>query len=211
MLILFVEPQHWNFIFNWFWLLHPDDDWRCLVGHYTWDHIMFILFFASSIYAFRISQLIIDYEEDGCWVGGSKTRFNDWACHPCLCWSKKVVFLYFATNSVSQSYLILAMSPGSCQICYILVWLLILINIHCIIIQAGPDDNIKEVALKILQNGVATVPIIHSPSEDGSCPQLLHLASLSGVLKCEKSTHKFVYMYIENGFCYPMLERRGGG
>ncbi|XP_022844693.1 sucrose nonfermenting 4-like protein isoform X2 [Olea europaea var. sylvestris] len=52
------------------------------------------------------------------------------------------------------------------------------------LVHAGPDDNIKEVALKILQNGVATVPIIHSPSEDGSCPQLLHLASLSGVLKC---------------------------
>ncbi|KAL2464135.1 Sucrose nonfermenting 4-like protein [Forsythia ovata] len=52
------------------------------------------------------------------------------------------------------------------------------------LVHAGPDDNIKEVALKILQNGVATVPIIHSPSEDGSYPQLLHLASLSGVLKC---------------------------
>ncbi|CAI9779767.1 unnamed protein product [Fraxinus pennsylvanica] len=52
------------------------------------------------------------------------------------------------------------------------------------LVHAGPDDNIKEVALKILQNNVATVPIIHSPSEDGSYPQLLHLASLSGVLKC---------------------------
>ncbi|XP_048440388.1 sucrose nonfermenting 4-like protein isoform X2 [Pyrus x bretschneideri] len=53
-----------------------------------------------------------------------------------------------------------------------------------LIFQAGPYDNMKDVVLKILQNGFATVPIIHSSSEDGSFPQLLHLASLSGILKC---------------------------
>ncbi|KAH6756211.1 sucrose nonfermenting-like protein [Perilla frutescens var. hirtella] len=52
------------------------------------------------------------------------------------------------------------------------------------LVQAGPDDNLKEVALKILQNGVATVPILHSLSVDASNPHLLHLASLSGILKC---------------------------
>ncbi|KAK6146165.1 hypothetical protein DH2020_020034 [Rehmannia glutinosa] len=52
------------------------------------------------------------------------------------------------------------------------------------LVQAGPDDSLKEVALKILQNGVATVPIIHSSSADASNPHLLHLASLSGILKC---------------------------
>ncbi|XP_038991661.1 sucrose nonfermenting 4-like protein isoform X2 [Hibiscus syriacus] len=52
------------------------------------------------------------------------------------------------------------------------------------IIFAGPSDNLKDVALKFLQNGVATIPVIHSSSEDGSFPQLLHLASLSGILKC---------------------------
>ncbi|CAL1397232.1 unnamed protein product [Linum trigynum] len=52
------------------------------------------------------------------------------------------------------------------------------------LIYAGPYDNLKEVALKILQNDVCTVPIIHSSSDDGSFPQLLHLASLSGILKC---------------------------
>ncbi|KAM7485111.1 hypothetical protein LguiA_001120 [Lonicera macranthoides] len=52
------------------------------------------------------------------------------------------------------------------------------------LVQAGPDENLKDVALKILQTGVATVPIIHSSSEDGSYPQLLHLASLSDILKC---------------------------
>lgn len=51
--------------------------------------------------------------------------------------------------------------------------------------QAGPYDSMKDVALKILQNRVATVPIIYSASPDGSFPQLLHLASLSGILKCK--------------------------
>jgi hypothetical protein len=50
--------------------------------------------------------------------------------------------------------------------------------------QAGPYDCLKDVALKILQNKVATVPIIHS-SQDSSFPLLLHLASLSGILKCK--------------------------
>ncbi|KAL8515604.1 hypothetical protein ACS0TY_014337 [Phlomoides rotata] len=52
------------------------------------------------------------------------------------------------------------------------------------LVQAGPDDSLKEVALKILQNGVATVPILHSLSVDASNSHLLHLASLSGILKC---------------------------
>ncbi|XP_061348445.1 sucrose nonfermenting 4-like protein isoform X1 [Gastrolobium bilobum] len=51
-------------------------------------------------------------------------------------------------------------------------------------VHAGPHECLKDVALKVLQNKVSTVPIIHSSSEDGSFPQLLHLASLSGILKC---------------------------
>lgn len=51
--------------------------------------------------------------------------------------------------------------------------------------QAGPYDTLKDVASKILQNKVATVPVIHSSSQDASFPQILHLASLSGILKCE--------------------------
>lgn len=50
--------------------------------------------------------------------------------------------------------------------------------------QAGPYDNLKDIAMKVLQKEVSTIPIIHSSSEDGSSPQLLHLASLSGILKC---------------------------
>ncbi|OIW17498.1 hypothetical protein TanjilG_22610 [Lupinus angustifolius] len=51
-------------------------------------------------------------------------------------------------------------------------------------VNAGPHECLKVVALKALQNKVSTVPIIHSASEDASFPQLLHLASLSGILKC---------------------------
>ncbi|KAL6197494.1 hypothetical protein ACLB2K_033102 [Fragaria x ananassa] len=52
------------------------------------------------------------------------------------------------------------------------------------LISAGPSDSLKEVAIRILQNKVATVPVVHKTSKDGSFPQLLHLASLSGILKC---------------------------
>ncbi|XP_014512201.1 sucrose nonfermenting 4-like protein isoform X1 [Vigna radiata var. radiata] len=52
------------------------------------------------------------------------------------------------------------------------------------LVHAGPLECLKDVALKILQDKVATVPIIQSSSEDGSFPQLLHLASLSEILKC---------------------------
>ncbi|KAK9919849.1 hypothetical protein M0R45_028424 [Rubus argutus] len=52
------------------------------------------------------------------------------------------------------------------------------------LISAGPYDSLKEIAVKILQNKVATVPIVHTSSQDDSFPQLLHLASLSGILKC---------------------------
>ncbi|RRT80788.1 hypothetical protein B296_00009943 [Ensete ventricosum] len=52
------------------------------------------------------------------------------------------------------------------------------------LIHAGPYDSLKDVALNIVQNQVSTVPIIHSPSQEESFPHLLHLASLSGILKC---------------------------
>ena len=58
-----------------------------------------------------------------------------------------------------------------------------------LILQAGPYDCLKDVALKILQNKVATVPIINSSLQEDSFPQLLHLASLSGILKCKFHTY----------------------
>ena len=63
----------------------------------------------------------------------------------------------------------------------------VIISLHLFNMQAGPYDSMKDVSLKILQNSVSTVPIIHSASQDGSFPQLLHLASLSGILKCKLS------------------------
>ncbi|CAL9177347.1 sucrose nonfermenting 4-like protein [Musa acuminata AAA Group] len=50
------------------------------------------------------------------------------------------------------------------------------------LIHAEPYDSLKDVALKILQNQVATVPIISSRGE--SFPHLLYLASLSEIMKC---------------------------
>lgn len=52
------------------------------------------------------------------------------------------------------------------------------------LIHGGPYDSLKDLALRFLQKKVSTLPIIHSSSPDGSFPQLLHLATLSGILKC---------------------------
>uniref|UniRef100_A0A0C9RXK9 TSA: Wollemia nobilis Ref_Wollemi_Transcript_5696_3130 transcribed RNA sequence n=1 Tax=Wollemia nobilis TaxID=56998 RepID=A0A0C9RXK9_9CONI len=52
------------------------------------------------------------------------------------------------------------------------------------LVHVSPHDSLKDVAEKILHNEFATVPVIHYSSQDGSSPQLLHLASLSGILKC---------------------------
>lgn len=52
------------------------------------------------------------------------------------------------------------------------------------LVRAGPHDSLRDVALKVLQNKVSTVPIIHSSVQDGSYPQLLHLASLCDILTC---------------------------
>lgn len=48
-------------------------------------------------------------------------------------------------------------------------------------LQADPYESLKDIALKLLQNKVPAVPIAHP--EDGSDPQLLHLTSLSEILK----------------------------
>ncbi|XP_043706337.1 sucrose nonfermenting 4-like protein [Telopea speciosissima] len=50
------------------------------------------------------------------------------------------------------------------------------------LIQVSPQVSLKDVAWKILQNKISTVPIIHS-SQYGLCQQFLHLACLPGILK----------------------------
>ncbi|MCO5608708.1 hypothetical protein L7F22_062922 [Adiantum nelumboides] len=48
----------------------------------------------------------------------------------------------------------------------------------------GPDDSLKEVVRTLLHHQVTTVPVLHFPGQEQALPQLLHLATLSGVLKC---------------------------
>ncbi|XP_020254837.1 sucrose nonfermenting 4-like protein isoform X1 [Asparagus officinalis] len=64
------------------------------------------------------------------------------------------------------------------------------------LVHVGAYDSLKDVAVKLLQKGVATVPVIHSPSQDGSFPQLLHIASLSEILKfiCRHFRHSSTYL-----------------
>ncbi|KAK1282743.1 Sucrose nonfermenting 4-like protein [Acorus calamus] len=50
------------------------------------------------------------------------------------------------------------------------------------IIQASPNDSLKDVALKIVRNNISTVPLTYSVP-DGSCPMLLSVASLSEILQ----------------------------
>ncbi|CAM6101562.1 unnamed protein product [Calypogeia fissa] len=52
------------------------------------------------------------------------------------------------------------------------------------LLYVGPDDSLRQVTDRLLQNDVAMVPVLHFPPESDSVPALLHLASLSGVLKC---------------------------
>lgn len=63
------------------------------------------------------------------------------------------------------------------------------------LIHVGPFASLKDIALKILQNGVATIPIIHSSS------QLLSLATLSDILKC-------IYRHFRHSFnSLPVLQQ----
>ncbi|KAI3455197.1 hypothetical protein Pfo_011860 [Paulownia fortunei] len=62
------------------------------------------------------------------------------------------------------------------------------------LIHAGPDESLADVASRILQNNISTVPIIHSIN--GSCPRLLHIACLAGILKnvCSHFKHHLGYL-----------------
>ncbi|KAI5398530.1 sucrose nonfermenting 4-like protein isoform X1 [Lathyrus oleraceus] len=51
-------------------------------------------------------------------------------------------------------------------------------------VDAVADESLKDIALKLLQNKVLVVPVLDSSSKDGSVPQLLHIASLTDILKC---------------------------
>jgi hypothetical protein len=56
------------------------------------------------------------------------------------------------------------------------------------LVSVEPDESLRKLADKLLEAGVATLPVLAWASQqEGGCQQLLHLASLSGVLKCEGS------------------------
>ncbi|KAK1363924.1 sucrose nonfermenting 4-like protein [Heracleum sosnowskyi] len=50
------------------------------------------------------------------------------------------------------------------------------------LVQAGPDESLLDLAHRIVQYRISAVPILDS-AEDGSCPKLLHVACLGGILK----------------------------
>ncbi|KAL8545251.1 hypothetical protein ACS0TY_005443 [Phlomoides rotata] len=62
-----------------------------------------------------------------------------------------------------------------------------------ILLQAGPDESLADVASRILRNNISAVPILDS--ENGACPRLLHIACLAGVLKniCSHFKHHLGY------------------
>ncbi|XP_068645802.1 sucrose nonfermenting 4-like protein isoform X2 [Aristolochia californica] len=62
------------------------------------------------------------------------------------------------------------------------------------LIHAGPHESLKDVASRIVHNGICAIPIINPSTQDGSSHQLLHLACLPGILKyiCEHFRHSRV-------------------
>ncbi|KAI5075263.1 hypothetical protein GOP47_0009339 [Adiantum capillus-veneris] len=47
---------------------------------------------------------------------------------------------------------------------------------------AGPDDLLKDVVKKLLYHHVTTIPVLYSTEEEREMPQILHLATLCGIL-----------------------------
>lgn len=48
----------------------------------------------------------------------------------------------------------------------------------------GPDDLLKDVVKKLLHHHITTVPVLYCTGEERELPQILHLATLSGILNC---------------------------
>jgi hypothetical protein len=49
--------------------------------------------------------------------------------------------------------------------------------------QVGPDDTLAHVASELMRLDVAQLPVLHYPAH-ALVPELLHLACLSGILRC---------------------------
>lgn len=50
------------------------------------------------------------------------------------------------------------------------------------LIQVHPDDSLNDVTVRILQNHISSAPVLYV-QQGSSCPQLLHVACLSGLLE----------------------------
>lgn len=53
--------------------------------------------------------------------------------------------------------------------------------------QVGPDDTLAHVASELMRLDVAQLPVLHYPAH-ALVPELLHLACLSGILRCRSFT-----------------------
>ncbi|KAK1436758.1 hypothetical protein QVD17_02540 [Tagetes erecta] len=96
-----------------------------------------------------------------------------------------------ATNNVNQFSTISAWKEGKLQLQ------------RRPLIQIHPDDSLNIVARRILENRVSSIPVLYVP-EGSTCPQLLHVACLSGLLE-------HIHRHFEHRIAYlPLLQRSIG-
>ncbi|KAI3802575.1 hypothetical protein L1987_30713 [Smallanthus sonchifolius] len=97
-----------------------------------------------------------------------------------------------ATNNVNQFSTISAWKEGKLQLR------------RRPLIQIHPDDSLNNVAVRILENHISSIPVLYVP-EGSNCSQLLHVACLSGLLE-------HIHRHFEHQTAYlPLLQRSIGG
>ncbi|KAJ0579672.1 putative AMP-activated kinase, glycogen-binding protein [Helianthus annuus] len=93
-----------------------------------------------------------------------------------------------ATNNVNQFSTISAWKEGKLQLQ------------RRPLVQIHPDDSLNKVAVGILGNHISSIPVLYVP-EGSACPQLLHVAYLSGLLE-------HIHRHFEHRIAYlPLLQR----
>lgn len=71
------------------------------------------------------------------------------------------------------------------------------------LIKVDPDETLNAVAIKILHNHISAVPVLYV-AQDTTCPQLLHVACLGGLLK-------HIHRHFEHRIGYlPLLQQPVG-
>ncbi|XP_023748461.1 sucrose nonfermenting 4-like protein isoform X1 [Lactuca sativa] len=72
------------------------------------------------------------------------------------------------------------------------------------LIKVDPDDSLSDVAIRILQNHISAIPVVYV-QQGSTCPQLLHVACLSGLLEhiCRHFERRINYL--------PLLQHSIGG